>query len=75
MIDIPTEANQVFNIVKARHNLKTKSEAITKVALEYGLHLLEPDLKPSYLKKLAALSDEKGVRFKNMAELKRLLRV
>jgi len=73
MIDIPFEANQVFNIVKAKHNLKTKSEAIAQVALEYGAKMLEPNLRPAYAKKLKYLSDEKGITFKNMAELKKLL--
>ena len=34
MIEIPEEANQILNIVKARYNLRTKSEAIAKIVIE-----------------------------------------
>lgn len=73
MIEIPEEANHILNIVKARHNLKTKSEAITRIVLEFGEDLLEPQLRPEYVKKLQKLEKEKGTGFKNMAELRRLL--
>jgi len=73
MINIPAEANQIFNIVKAKYNLKTKSEAIARVALEYGAKMLEPEVKPSYLKKFDSLSAEKGIPFKNMKELRKLI--
>ncbi len=73
MIDIPAEANQILNIVKARHNLRTKSEAITRIAIEYGTKMLEPEVKPVYLKKFDSLSAEKGIPFKNMAELRKLI--
>ena len=36
MIDISEDANQILNIVKAKENLKDKSQAIEKVVLEYG---------------------------------------
>ena len=36
MIDIPEKANHILNIVKARYNLKTKSEAIAKIVMEHG---------------------------------------
>ena len=52
MIEIPKEANQILNIVKARYNLKTKSEAIAKIVIECGGNILEPELRPEYLEKL-----------------------
>ncbi|MBI3026676.1 DUF2683 family protein [Candidatus Woesearchaeota archaeon] len=52
MINISDEANQVLNIVKAKHNLKDKSKAIEKVILEYGTELLEPELKPEFIEKM-----------------------
>jgi len=67
MVDISEEANQILNIVKAKYNLKTKSEAITKLVLEYGRDLLEPNLRPEYVKKLKRLEKEKGIPFKNIA--------
>ncbi len=73
MVEIPKEANQILNIVKARHNLKTKSEAISLVVIEYGSMLLEHKLRPEYLEKLSKLNKEKGIHFKNISELRKLI--
>ena len=55
MIKISDQANQILNIVKARHNLRDKSEAIEYVTLSYGQDLLDPNLKPEYKDKLAGI--------------------
>ena len=52
MINISNEANQILNIVKAKHNLRDKSKAIEKVILEYGTEMLEPELKPEFVDKM-----------------------
>ena len=58
MIEIPEEANQILNIVKARYNLKTKSEAIAKIVIECGGNILEPELRPEYLEKLRKIEKD-----------------
>ena len=73
MIDIPEEANHILNIVKARYNLKTKSEAIAKIVIECGANIIEPELRPEYLEKLQKLEREKGISFKNIAELRKIV--
>lgn len=73
MIKISEEANHILNIVKARYNLKTKSEAISKIVIECGATILEPGLRPEYLEKLQKLEKEKGVSFKNIAELRKII--
>ena len=52
MINIDEETNRVLNIVKAKHGLRTKSEAINLVVREYEENFLEPELRPNYRKKL-----------------------
>lgn len=52
MINISEEANQILNIVKAKHNLKDKSKAIERVILDYGTEMLEPELKPEFVEKM-----------------------
>ncbi|NQU79143.1 DUF2683 family protein [Candidatus Woesearchaeota archaeon] len=52
MIKISDEANQVLNIVKAKHNLNDKSEAIEYVTLSYGEDILEPNLRPEFVEKM-----------------------
>lgn len=58
MIEIPKEANHILNIVKARYNLKTKSEAIAKIVIECGTNIIEPELRPEYLNKLQKIEEE-----------------
>lgn len=71
MIDIPKEANQILNIVKAKHNLKDKSEAITRVVIEYGEDILEPELRPEFIEKMKAISKEKTIKFKDIEDFKK----
>lgn len=76
MIEIPNEANHILNIVKARYNLKTKSEAIAKIVMECGANILEPELRPEYLEKLRKIEKEgygKGIPFKNIEELRKII--
>lgn len=73
MIEIPEEVNQILNIVKARYNLKDKSEAIARVVAEYGVEMLEPELRPEYVEKLKKLEKEKGISFKNITELRKII--
>ena len=72
MIKIPEQANHILNIVKARYNLKTKSEAIAKIVIECGGNILEPELRPEYLEKLKRIEEEGyGETFKSINELRR----
>jgi len=72
MIDISKQTNQILNIVKARHNLKDKSEAIEKVVLDYGEDILEPELKPEFIQKIKSIEKEGNFKtFKNIEELKK----
>ena len=73
MIDIPNETNHILNIIKARYNLKTKSEAIAKIVMECGAQIIEPELRPEYLEKLEKIKKEKGISFKNIVELRKII--
>ncbi|MBT4805051.1 DUF2683 family protein [Candidatus Woesearchaeota archaeon] len=65
MIQISENANQVLNIVKARFNLKDKSEAIEKVVLDYGGDILEPELRPEFVSKMKERQKESTVKVKD----------
>ena len=72
MIEIPNEANQILNIVKARYNLKTKSEAIANIVIECGANIIEPELRPEYLKKLKRIEEEGyGETFSSIEQLRK----
>ena len=70
MINISKEANQILNIVKARENLRTKSEAIEFIALEYGQEIMQPEIRPEYLEKLKIISKQKGSKYQSINELR-----
>ena len=71
IINIKDETNRVLNIVKAKFGLKDKSEAINIMAEQYGQEILEPQLRPEYVKKLQRIKKEKGTRFKSIQELRK----
>ena len=67
IVNINERANRVLNIVKAKHGLKTKSEAINKVVSEYGKSLLEPELRPEFIEKIKERQKEKTVKISNFS--------
>ena len=72
MINISEDTNQVLNIVKARFNLKDKSEAIEKVVLDYGEDILEPELRPEFIQRIKRIEKEgKFKTFKSVEELRK----
>ena len=71
IIDIEDGTNRILNIVKAKFGLKDKSEAIDVIAEQYGQEILEPQLRPEYVKKLKRIKKEKGIRFKSVGELRK----
>ncbi len=72
MINISEQANQILNIVKAKHSLKDKSQAIDYVVLSYGEDLLEPELRPEFVEKMRKRSLEKTVKIKDFKKHFRL---
>lgn len=70
MININENVNRVLNVVKAKYGLRDKSEAITLVVEEYMNEILEPELRPEYIKKFEKIKKQKGIRFKTIKELR-----
>ncbi len=73
MINIDEHANRILNIVKAKFGLQDKSQAINLVVNEYEEGFLEPELRPGYVKKLKKVDKEKGIKFKSISELKKII--
>lgn len=73
IIKIGEREDRVLNIVKAKFGLKNKSEAVAIITQIYEESFLEPELRPEYLKKLQKIRKEKGIRFKNIAELRKII--
>ena len=73
IIKISERTNRVLNIVKAKYGLKDKSEAIDVMAKEYENEIMQPELRPEYIKKLKRIEKEKGIPFKNIEELRKII--
>jgi hypothetical protein len=67
IVDIDEKANRILNIIKAKENLRDKSEAINLIIGEYEKEMLEPELRPEFIKELLKAQKEKVVRIKDFA--------
>ena len=65
IINIDEKTNRILNILKAKYGLKDKSQAIDIMAQQYEKELLEPELRPEYIKKMKKRQKEKTVEIKD----------
>ena len=73
IIDINENEDRILNIVKAKFGLKNKSQAVALITKIYADSFLEQELKPEYLEKLNKFDKEKGISFRNIEELRRII--
>lgn len=62
IVEIDEDANRILNIVKAKENLKDKSQALNLVLNIYRKEMLEPELRPEFIKELLKSQREKSVK-------------
>ncbi|HKZ63194.1 MAG TPA: antitoxin [Thermoplasmata archaeon] len=68
LVTLSEDTNRVLNVVKAKHGLRTKSEAIELVARAYAEELLEPELRPEYVETLEKIKRERSIPVRNFAK-------
>jgi len=68
LIKLSEDANRVLNVVKAKHGLRTKSEAIELVTRAYAEELLEPELSPEYVDRLREIERERSIPVRSFAK-------
>ncbi len=73
IIDISEHTNRVLNIVKAKHGLKDKSQAIDFMAGEYEEEILEPQLRPEYVEKAQKIMKQKSIHVGTPEDLKKIM--
>ncbi|HZX20628.1 MAG TPA: DUF2683 family protein [archaeon] len=66
IVKLNDKTNRVINVVKAKYGLKDKSDAINRIAEDYGDEILEPEIRPEYIEKLAKIGKEKSVKVKDL---------
>ena len=65
IINIDEKTNRILNILKAKYGLKDKSQAIDIMAQQYEEEILEPELRPEFIKKMKKRQKEKTVKIKD----------
>ena len=73
LVTLNEHEDRVLNIVKGKFGLKNKSEAINLVIERFEEELLEPELRPEFIKKLKKIEKEKSVPFRSISELRKLI--
>ncbi|MDR2720214.1 MAG: DUF2683 family protein [Nitrososphaerota archaeon] len=62
IVEIDERTNRVLNIIKAKHSLKDKSQAINLMAHQFEETILEPELRPEFIESLKASKNEKTIK-------------
>ena len=70
IINISDESNRVLNVLKAKYGLRDKSSAIDLMAQQYEEVILEPELRPEYVKEALKISRQKPIKVGSVAALR-----
>jgi hypothetical protein len=71
MINVEDHTNTILNVIKAKYNLKDKSEAIDLMAAQYESEILEPGLRPEYVQKAKGIMQEEAIRVGSMEDFRK----
>ena len=71
IINISEKANRVINIVKAKHGLRDKSEAINIMAEEYEQSIMEPELRPEFINKMQRIQKHPAIKVGTVDNLRK----
>ncbi len=64
LLNLSDNANRVLNSIKARHELKDKSEAVEHLVNVYIEEKNDPELRPEFLEELKRAEKEKSIEIK-----------
>ena len=70
LVRLDEETNKVLNVVKAKHGLKDKAEAIEFVVHKF-VELEEPELRPEFVEKMKRIMKQKSFPVGSIANLRK----
>ena len=72
LITLDDNSNRILNVLKAKYELKDKSQAIEWLIDYYLDQQDDPELRPEFIRKMRRI-EQKGewITYRNVAELKR----
>ena len=65
IVDISERANRIINIIKAKEDLKDKSDTINLIIETYSKEFMEPELRPEFIKELLEAQKEKTIKVRD----------
>ena len=65
IVTIDERTNRILNILKAKHGLKDKSQAINLMAQQFEACVMEPELRPEFIESLKHSETEKTIKVKD----------
>lgn len=68
LIKLDENVNRVLNLVKAKHNLKDKSEAVKFVVNKYVDDEGEPELRPEFIEKMKKIQKQRSIKVEDFAK-------
>jgi hypothetical protein len=68
LIKLDEHINRVLKMVKAKYDLKDKSETIEFIVKKYVEYENEPELKPEFIEKINKIKKEKSIRVDDFAK-------
>ena len=71
IVKLGEQQDRVLTIVRGKYGLKNKSDAMNFVISQFEEQLLEPQLRPEYVKKLQKIKQEKGIQFQSVQDLRK----
>lgn len=67
LVKLNEDTNRVLNVVKAKHGLKDKAQAIEFVVHRY-VEFEEPELKPEFIEKMRTIEKQQSIHVKDFAK-------
>ena len=71
IIKLGEHEDRVLNIVKGKYGLKNKSDAVNFVIYKFEEEILEPELRPEYIKKAKRIMKQKAIKIGTLANLRK----
>jgi hypothetical protein len=68
IVNIDDRTNRILNILKAKHCLRDKSQAINLMAEQFEEFLMEPELRPEFIKSLKNSESERTIKVKDFTQ-------
>ncbi len=73
VINLGEYEDRILMIVKGKFGFKNKSDAINFVIDKFEEEFIEPELKPEFVEKIKRIEKEKGIKFKDIDELRSII--